>query len=478
MKVFEKNNFSLLAVFVGLIMVYPLIYAATYPNIQGAPWVGTVSGVDANCMPPSLNGPFTDNITIVFSNQVNGSFDVSITGNDSTGQSFSETGSGSFSSPTIINFTTIDAIGADIDTTSITGTISGNTMALTFSGFNTGGDLCTYTGSGSLTQTTANIIVNPATTPGSTVTEAILFTTQITGAILDISSHITSALAGRSFFSGPRFSDDQFKIEGGLNAGDASIPFGVWGNYSYTDFENKLSSLAFDGGTHSVLGGVDFALWENTVLGIAFGYSNSDIDTTFNLGHQDTDSYTIAPYFGALLTDNLSIDINFGYSTSEYDQFRTLVGTTTRVTSSPDSDSLFTAFNINGVTYRDNWIFGTRVGLLWAENIIDSYTESNGVVVAESRSHVSSGSIAGDVAYSMQDFEPFLNLSYQYDFSLTEIAVTTGPQPSNDNDDVLLTTGVRYFNKYGVSGNLKYSKRFDRDDFSEDRIGLTVRADY
>jgi len=43
-------------------------------------------------------------------------------------------------------------------------------------------------------------------------------------------------------------------------------------------------------------------------LGVAFGYDNGDIDTTFNQGNQDTDSYTIAPYFGALLTDTLSID--------------------------------------------------------------------------------------------------------------------------------------------------------------------------
>ncbi len=84
----------------------------------------------------------------------------------------------------------------------------------------------------------------------------------------------------------------------------------------------------------------------------------------------------------------------------------------------------------------------------------------------------------GDVAYSYKNFEPFLNLSYQYDFELTKLTVTTGSQPSNDSGDVLMRVGVRYFDNNGISGNLEYSKRFDRDDFDEDRISFTLRADF
>jgi hypothetical protein len=61
---------------------------------------------------------------------------------------------------------------------------------------------------------------------------------------------------------------------------------------------------------------------------------------------------------------------------------------------------------------------------------------------------------------------------------LTEIAVTTDPLPSNDRDDILMRVGVRYFDKNGISGILEYSKRFDRDDFDEDRNSLTLRTDF
>lgn len=363
------------------------------------------------------------------------------------------------------------------------GSITSSSITISGTGIETAGPapLCNIAFSGTLTKTSADVLVDPELTPSSTITEAVLFSTQIQGTISDIASHIAGALSGLSFSGGPRVTNNQFKMEGatGLNAGDGTtVPYGVWGNYSYTDYENDLSSIAFDGSSHSFLGGIDFGFWENTVLGLAFGYDIGDIDTTFNQGHQDTDSYTIVPYFGGLLSDMWSVDFSIGYSNVDYDQFRTLPGTTTRITSTPDSDRWFGALNLNGVTYYNNWIIGGRLGTLWAKSELGSYTESNGVAVAKSKSKVGTWSIAGDVAYSFQNYEPFLNLSYQRDYALTEISVTSGPQPSNDRDDILMSAGVRYFSKGGISGNLEYSKRFLRDDFDEDRVSLTIRVDF
>jgi len=471
-------------------MAFMLTSTAAYatPDILGT-YVGTETLIETNCgtnFPGDSpnSGPFIE------------THELTITIDSQTGSSFSGSGIEA-GEPGIITFSgTVDAIGnvsgsfseSGPDGTSsgtFSGTISGGTWNFSASGQDDtstiGFLLCNFTSTATLTLTTGNNVITPEITPSSTVTEAVLFNTQIQTQVSDISRHITGVISGASYFWRPRIRDNKFTMEGatGLNAGDGStVPYGVWGNYTYSDFDNDLSSTAFDGDTHSFLGGVDFAFWENTVLGVAFGYDNGDIDTTFNQGNQDTDSYTIAPYFGALLSDNLSLDFNVGYSYVDYDQFRTLPGTTTRVSSSPDADRWFGALNLNGITYYDNWILGARIGALWAKSVIDSYTESNGTPVAQSRSKLGSGSVAGDVAYSYKNFEPFVNVSYQYDFELTELTVTTGPQPSNDRDDVLMRVGVRYFNNNGISGNLEYSKRFDRDDFDEDRISFTVRADF
>jgi autotransporter-like protein len=329
-----------------------------------------------------------------------------------------------------------------------------------------------------LTRSSATVITSDS--PGSAVTESILFNTHIQSTVSGISNRVGGALTSiRSTSLRPHFSDNQFKVEGmtGLNAGDGiGIPYGVWGNYSYTDYENDLSSTAFDGTSHGFLGGIDFSFNESTVLGVALGYEFADIDTDFNSGNQDTETFTIAPYFGAVLTDLLSVDFNFGYSHVAYDQYRTL--NTTRVTSSPEADRWFGAFNLNALTYKGNWILGARTGMLYANSTINEFLESNGTVVGESQTRLGSVNIAGDVAYMYKNFEPFLNLVYQYDFQLKEIVAATGPQPENDKDDILLTFGVRYFESSGISGNLEYSKRLMRADYDEDRLSLTLRIDY
>ena len=502
MRFIEKRFFSLISILVGLLVgllvASPLVYA-TLPDITGT-YSGTVIDTESSCFfdPLGANTPQSSDppesvsmtLTITSFNTTTGAFSGTGTiGPFSDGESDSITfngfvdGTGTVfsSSFTATESGTGDQIVGDFDMSVIANgqfVVDASGQDVIPNSFNT---QCQIDATGTLTLISGGNVITPAITPSSTVTEAILFNTQIQSQVSDISKHITGALGGRRFFGGPRVSDNQFKIEGatGLSAGDGStIPYGIWGSYSYSDYDNDLSSTAFDGNSHSFLGGLDFAFWENTVLGVAFGYDNGDIDTTFNLGHQDTDSYTIAPYFGALLTDTLSLDFNVGYSRVDYDQFRTLPGTTTRVSSSPDADRWFGALNLNGVAYYDNWILGARVGALWAKSVIDSYTESNGTVVAKSRNKVGEGSIAGDVAYSYKNFEPFLNVSYQYDFELTKISVTTGPQPSNDRDDILMTAGVRYYDNNGISGNLEYTKRFDRDDFDEDRISITVRVDF
>ncbi len=474
-------------------MAFMLTSTAAYatPDILGT-YQGPLTGNDFNCGTGAPGNPplfpddtFTASLTLTISNQSGTSISGSGSAIDPVDEDLTNiTFSGTVNTVGNVNVSWSGDFAEGTASGFIFGTISGGTWNLSLSGqddTSVDNEFCQFTGSATLTLISGGTIVNPPVTPSSTITEAVLFNTQIQTLVTDISRHITGVFGGRLFYWRPRVSDNQFKMEGatGLNAGDGStVPYGVWGNYSYSDYDNDLSSTAFDGTSHSFLGGLDFAFWENTVLGVAFGYDNGDIDTTFNLGHQDTDSYTIAPYFGALLTDTLSIDFNVGYSRVEYDQFRTLPGTTTRVTSSPDADRWFGALNLNGVAYYDNWILGARIGALWAKSVIDSYTESNGAVVARSRARVGEGIIAGDAAYTYKNFEPFLNVSYQYDFELTKISVTTGPQPSNDRDDILMTAGVRYYDNNGISGNLEYTKRFDRDDFDEDRISITVRVDF
>lgn len=480
---FIKNKiFSLATIFVGLSLVSALAYANLSDSVIGS-YTGSVQYDETGCSYPPVNSSETAATTMTITKLATNSFKGNgiITFNDGERDALVLDIAGI--TPTTFSFTWTETgignpfFGSGTGTGSIT---SSGGLDVSGTGIEPGGSMCSLAFNGTLEKTSADVIT-PEITPSSTVTDAILLNIQLTDTVTGISSHAGDALHGVRSSGRPQITDNQFKIGGatGLNAGDGTaIPYGVWGSYSYSDYDNDLSSTAFDGDTHSFLGGIDFGFWENTVMGVAFGYDNGDIDTTFNGGHQDADTYTIAPYFAALLTDTLSIDFNIGYSYVDYDQFRTLPGTTTKVSSSPDADRWFGALNLNGITYRNNWIFGGRIGALFGKSVIDSYTESNGAVVTESRTKVGTGIVSGDIAYSYNNFEPFVNLAYEYDFELRELSVTTGPQPVNDRDDILFSAGVRYYNNNGISGNLEYTKRFERDNFDEDRISLTIRGDF
>jgi len=133
----------------------------------------------------------------------------------------------------------------------------------------------------------------------------------------------------------------------GMNAGDNAVLYGAWTSYSYSDFENNFSRTRYDGTRHTVMAGVDVSPWERTLFGVAIGWEDSDIDTDFNLGEQETDGFTIFPYFGGLLTDTWSVDFGFGYSSLDTDQFRTDPTTGAIITSSPDANRWFGMLNLN-----------------------------------------------------------------------------------------------------------------------------------
>ena len=362
--------------------------------------------------------------------------------------------------------------------------------------------------------------VNPEETPSTTITAPLILKTEIQTIVSDLQYRINDVMRAWQLrlkqFSSPRNRRDRGSLSptgddgevvadtrgqddsqtpvriqrtgsglmmnsmSGMNAGDSNYLYGAWGSYSYTDFENDFASTAFDGQRHGGLIGLDVSPWDGVLLGVAVGYEDSDIDTDFNLGNQETDGFTIAPYLGALINDTWSVSASFGYSSLDTDQFRTL-GTTT-FTSSPDSDRWFAMFNLNGLTTYDNWIIGGQIGVLWARNELDAYTETSSLGattrVAEMDTKLAQWNIGADVAYSYGEFEPFARVMYENDFSQTEIGVIGGPQPSFDDDDVMLGFGLRYFGANNLTGNLEFNTRLDRDDYDEYDISATIRYDW
>jgi hypothetical protein len=482
---YSHKHFCSLLIALIVTCLYLLLYSPlVYPDQHNSgTYTGTVSGTESCPTPPTtdtFSGTVTLNITQSGSS-FTGSGSSSILHPDETGPPDPEpisNLSGSIDTAGNVNGTFQIVEPTVTINFTFSGTLIGNTLSISGTWADDGPPNCTGTFSATLTRAGGDVIVDPEITPSNVLTAPLLLNLQVKAITANLNTRIGDVLRGIAI--GPRQTASGFMWQGlsGLNAGDRMINYGIWGSYSYSDFENDFVSTAFDGHRHSFLAGFDISPWENTVFGVALGYEGSDIDTGFNSGNEETDGYTIAPYAGYLLSENWSIDASVGFSWIDSDQFRTDPGTGDRITSSPSADRWFGTFNVNGFTSWRNWFFGSRIGILHAENKQESFTESDGTFRSSFTNKLSQWNIGGDVAYSFGQFEPFARVTYEHDFSMTEIAVTSGPQPSNDNDNFLFGAGLRYFGRNGLSANLEWNKRVDRDDFDEDTFSFTARMDF
>ncbi|MEQ8659775.1 MAG: autotransporter outer membrane beta-barrel domain-containing protein, partial [Gammaproteobacteria bacterium] len=284
----------------------------------------------------------------------------------------------------------------------------------------------------------------------------------------------------------------------GLNAGDATAGsvFGMWGSYSYNDFDSDFvfqgNSLAYDADAHNVLAGFDRLFQNRYLLGVAFGYQWLDTSTRFNGGGQESDGFTVAPYAAVLLSDIFSLDVSGGYSALEYDQDRISPADGTGIEASFDSDRWFVATNLNAFLPVDRFIFGAKIGYLYTEEDQDRYLESGSTAsanagllrtVASRNIDLEQLVVGGEIAYDAgNQFEPFFIAEYRNDLS-RDNGNGAGGLPGNftavqagDDDEVQLTFGLRYYTTWGVTSSFEYQRVEGRSDFDSDLFMFTLRA--
>ena len=262
-------------------------------------------------------------------------------------------------------------------------------------------------------------------------------------------------------------------------AGDGfDYPWGLWGSYQYSDFEDEFNATAFDANRHGLYVGADFSPWDNWVFGAMLGYDDIDTDTTFNTGEIETNGLTIAPYMGVQLSESVDVDFDLsavfalGYSHLDHDQFRTVGGA--RITGDTTSERLFFTGNVvAGQTFGD-WYLSAQAGLLVAREDIDGFTESDGTVVADNSVSLGQASIGGEAAYAWDAFEPYANALYSYDYNHEDIG---GGHP-DDLTELRVGLGVRYFSERGFTAVAEYKKSLLREDFDDDSISLMIRSDF
>lgn len=316
--------------------------------------------------------------------------------------------------------------------------------------------------------------------PSNTVTDADTLETQVQPVTSAVGTHLQGVFRGLVLPEG-----------GGAGAGDSGFQ-GVWVNSSYTRFENSFTRTRFDGASELLLAGFDFSLSENFLYGLALGSERGDIDTTFNMGNQETKGAMITPYLGWLISDNWSFDLSLGSSDIDTQQFRTEIVTTIDASAPPtllitqlpetvrskfSSKRDFTAANINGFWANGDWHFGARLGYVSVTNKQDRYTETDDTVVEAAKFELKQTQFGGDIGYGSQS-QVYLGAVMMRDSSSETVEFTSGEQPPDDADSLLISAGWRYYGKDGVSALLELNTRDGKEKYSEDTVLFTLRCDF
>lgn len=462
---------------VGLLFTTgPPTHAATV-DISGT-FEGTASTFESGCLLPPTTSSDVSQILLELTQSGLG-FTGKTTANIGEPDTFALTFSGG-SVDAAGNFTGTLAgtnTGGGVETFSVAGSVSGDTMTVSGTGAEVGGAGCTLeTFSATLGRTSGGAITNPATaTSQAVVNNPESLSTAVDAVVTSVQSRIGSALRGGG---GPRIVTTGWKrwfAEGGISAGDDAASKGVWASYGYTEFENDFVRTQYDGSSHLGLAGMDFSPWQDIIVGGFLGYETTNVDTVFNGGGLDADGYTVGVYVGALLGGSWTADASAGYSGIDTAVNRS--GGGTKITGGTDTTRTFAATNLYGQRAWKKWLLTGRAGYLYARNRDDVFTESNGRAVSSRRTRVVQVKLGGEAAYTVGSIEPYAHGTYSLDISRTDVVLTPGLQPSNDEDDFVLGAGFRYFGR-GLTGQARISTRLGRDDIDEVSADASVRWDF
>lgn len=239
----------------------------------------------------------------------------------------------------------------------------------------------------------------------------------------------------------------------GVAAGNVPKGLGVWVQAGYTSMDGDDTGGEFDGDVINFLAGVDYKVNAKTVVGVAIGYEDLDIDTSFNNGTFEGQGYGVTPYIGFAINDKWSIQALLGYTAVEYDTASNFGA----ITSSFDADRYYGSATIAGSYKVTNKVhLAPKASVLWLTEDQDGFTDSAGNVVGDTTIDLGRLSAGGTISYLAGKVTPFVRLLGEYDFVKEDaVALGNGNFSSDDEFGLNATVGLNLDMGNGWSGNIE-----------------------
>jgi len=248
----------------------------------------------------------------------------------------------------------------------------------------------------------------------------------------------------------------------------------VWGHGSYSNFDNDYTDGStdnrYDGDIWGYNIGADYMFSDVLTAGVSLGYSDTDVSTTFNSGTYQEKGWVVSPYAIYSPMQDLTIIAEAGLGWGDIETAKNNNATTASTNSDMWYGAINAAYAIHPVEDRPLSLTSS-VAFIVSRKSIDSYTDSDGALVASTHSNTRQVKAMIEAAYdvSMDGFwvvTPFVKTGLIYDF----IDAVNG-----DKAAFSFGGGVRLSDdELGLNAALEGSLMAGRKDYSEYTLSGTV----
>lgn len=228
-------------------------------------------------------------------------------------------------------------------------------------------------------------------------------------------------------------------------------PWNFWVNGSWMFYEAHDSS-ACDGHLIDVVGGVDYRVSDDLIIGVLGGYGVADFDTVTAgvAGSFEAEGLHAGIYMGARLAPNLMLDALVTYTASDYDNRS---GATT---GSFDAHRVTMAAHLKGNIDWGAVMVEPTIGLMYASERQDAYTDSAATVHAART--VTAGRLSVGPKFALPQLATdtgtarfWFAAKGEYDFSNQNTSATSGLPDISDIASARVQAGFDATADSGVS---------------------------
>jgi opacity protein-like surface antigen len=281
----------------------------------------------------------------------------------------------------------------------------------------------------------------------------------------DTISNLLSGIGNPRAASGPK----RFALNGdagikGMAAGDTPTRWNGWFTIAANDIKNDFVGAGYSGDVTNFMGGADYSLGQNWVVGVSFASERTKLATAYNKGSLQSDSIMLAPYLGYRIDDTWSVDASAGYAMGK-SKVTWAFGTASRSTS-VDLSRNFAAINLNAIKWIGDWQVTGRGGIIRSQEQFDANASLLSDKITNTLTKLK---IGGRVGYWVNNVMPYASISFDQDLQQSS-GYDKLPDQLKGKTGYSLTLGVDLFSMKNITGGIAYTSEQGRSHLKNDSL--------